>query len=96
MTNADNAWEFDVSGWTLGEDALYIEQLREAQRNGNMQPLFAHWARMIRHWPFALHPRDLTSYAKLDEATLKEIIQRLDLAIRLPKREDSRMGGGET
>ena|SRR5258708_16431949 len=96
MTNADNAWEFDVSGWTLGEDALYIEQLREAQRTGNVKPLFPHWARMVRHWPFALDPKNLNNYAKLDDATLKELIQRLDLAIRLPKREDSRMGGAET
>src|SRR5258708_29754652 len=91
-----NVWEFDFDGWTVGEDALYMEALAQAQQTGNLRPLYPHWARMIRRWPLALNPRDLKSYAKLEEPIVREIIEQINQGIRYPKREDARMGGAET
>ena len=89
-------WEFDFEGWTIGEDALYIQALAHAQRTGNYRPLFPHWARMIRHWPLAQDPRDIRNYTKLEDPFCREIIEQINQGIRFPKREDSRMGGAET
>ena len=91
-----NTWEFDYDGWTMGEDALYMQTLERAQRTGDLRPLFSHWCRMIRHWPYALDPTDLKCYTKLDETACREIIEQINLLIRLPKRPDGRNGGGET
>lgn len=91
-----NTWDFDYDGWTTGEDALYMETLERAQRTGNMRPLYSHWSRMIRHWPYALDPTDLTSYVRLDDDACREIIEQINLLMRLPKRPDGRNGGGET
>ncbi len=91
-----NTWEFDYDGWTMGEDALYMQTLEYAQRTGDMRPLYSHWSRMIRHWPYALDPTDLKCYTKLDEAACREIIEQINLLMRIPKRPDGRNGGGET
>ncbi|MEP7287261.1 MAG: hypothetical protein ABI947_16015 [Chloroflexota bacterium] len=89
-------WEFDFDGWTIGEDTMYMMQLEKARYTNDLRPLFAHWARMIRHWPFALAPNKLTSYGQLDDAVHLEIIERINQGIRIPKRADGRTGGGET
>ena len=91
-----NLWDFNFDGWTLGEDALYMQALAEAQRTGNVRLLFAHWSRMVRHWPFPLNPSDLKSYVNLEESVYNEIIERINRGIRLPKTIDGRSGGGET
>ena len=95
MTDND-VWEFDFDGWTVGEDALYMAALARAQQSGNLKPLYPHWARMIRRWPLAFDPRDLKSYAKLEEPVCREIIEQINQGIHYPKREDARMGGAET
>ncbi len=59
-----NTWEFDYDGWTMGEDALYMQTLE-----------YAH---------------------KLDEAACREIIEQINLLMRIPKRPDGRNGGAET
>lgn len=92
----NNIWEFDFDGWTVGEDALYMEALARAQQSGNFKPLYPHWARMVRRWPVACDPRDLKSYAKLEESVCREIIEQINRGIHYPKREDGRMGGAET
>ncbi len=92
----DNMWELNFDGWTLGEDAMYMYQLSRAQQSGNLRPLFPHWSRMIRHWPFKIDPRDLKAYADLGPEVHQEIIERINRGIRAPKRPDGRSGGGET
>jgi hypothetical protein len=92
----DNLWELDFDGWTLGEDAMYISLLNRVRDTGDLRPLFAHWARMIKHWPFAKNPGLPSSYVGLDEAMYNEIIERVNRGIRSPKRADGRSGGGET
>ncbi len=89
-------WELNFDGWTLGEDAMYMYQLSRAQQSGNLRPLFPHWSRMIRHWPFKIDPRDLKAYADLGPEVHQEIIERINRGIRAPKRPDGRSGGGET
>jgi len=91
-----NSWEFDFDGWTLGEDALYMATLARAQQTGDFTGVYAHWARMIRHWPYAIDPGDLKNYTKLDDAARAEIVERINHSIRFPKRPDGRTGGGET
>ncbi len=91
-----NNWDFDFDGWTLGEDAQYMECVAHAQRTGDLSPLYAHWARMIRHWPYAFDPSDLRSYAKIDDAAREDILERINHSIRFPKRPEGRTGGGET
>src|SRR5690349_18428870 len=48
-----NNWDFDYDGWTMGEDALYMQLLERCRQTGEMRPLYSHWSRMIRHWPYA-------------------------------------------
>src|SRR5271165_287953 len=67
-------WDFDLAGWTLGEDALYIHQVIRVRQTGDYRPLFPHWARMIRHWPLPLDPGKITSYVGLDPALYAEIV----------------------
>lgn len=92
----NDTWEFDFDGWTLGEDAMYMTQLVRARETGDYRPLFPHWARMIRQWPFAARPGDPRSYMQLEESMLLEIIERINRGIYLGKRPDGRTGGGET
>ena len=94
--NADEKWEFDFDGWTLGEDATYMTTVQRVYESGDFSPLYGHWARMIRCWPFALDPRHLRNYDKLDRSVHTEIIERIERAIRAPKRPEGRLGGGET
>ncbi|SRR5258706_13380432 len=93
---SDSMWELDFDGWTVGEDAMYMYQVSRAQHTGNLKPLFPHWSRMIRQWPYAHDPRNLKRYADLGPEAHQEIMRRIDEGIRLPKRIDGRSGGGET
>lgn len=95
-TSKDNQWEFDFDGWTLGEDAKYMSTLNRAQQSGDLRPLYPHWSRMIKHWPFAKNPGAPQSYEGLDESTYYEIIERINRGISAPKRPEARTGGGET
>ena len=92
----DNQWDLAYDGWTLGEDVMYMLALSKAQQTGDMRPLFPHWARMIKHWPFALNPSMPASYAGLDDSVYLEIIDRINRGIRAPKPPEGRTGGGET
>ena len=97
MTLTDfNLWEFDLDGWTLGEDALYIEALNRSERSGDLRYVYPHWARMIKHWPYPGNPGNIKSYAKLDRAAHDDIVARIEQCLRLPKKADGRSGGGET
>jgi hypothetical protein len=92
----DSLWEFDFDGWTIGEDAIYILALAEAEKMGNWRRVYPHWARMIVHWPYALNPADLKSYNQLTDDQMRDIITQIEQGIGLSKRYERRTGGGET